>query len=104
MKRLRRVAAPARPVPTPAEVCADFEPYRLISARRAAGMSRKDLAPQVGVEPWQVAHWETGISTPKAYQLEKVAEATGHLVAFFKRGRPMAIIDSSQVFICSIDR
>lgn len=85
-------------------MCADFEPYRLVQARQLHGWTRRDLSEHTGVEPWRICHWETGISAPKAYRLEKVAEATGELVAFFKRGRPIAYIDSSQLFMCSTDR
>ncbi|MEU4558400.1 helix-turn-helix transcriptional regulator [Actinoplanes sp. NPDC023936] len=70
-------------------MCADFEPYRLIQARQLAMLSRADIATHVGVPAWQVLHWESSISVPKAYQIEKLAEITGMVVPFFKRGRPM---------------
>jgi transcriptional regulator with XRE-family HTH domain len=104
MTRLRPLRAPLPPSPTAAEVCADFEPYRLIQARNLLGWTRRDLADATGVEPWRIGHWETAISVPKPFELEKVAEATGCLVAFFKRGRPMPILDSSHLFMCSVDR
>ncbi len=104
MRRLRPVSSLPKPQPTAVEVCADFEPYRLVQARNLLGWTRRDLSEATGVEPWRILHWETGISAPKAYELEKVAEATGHIVAFFKRGRPMAILDSSQLFMCEVDR
>lgn len=104
MTRLRGLRAPLPPSPTPAEVCADFEPHRLVQARNLLGWTRRDLSDATGYEPWRICHWESAISVPKPYELEKVAEATGQLVAFFKRGRPMAILDSSQLFMCSVDR
>lgn len=88
MTRVRHLRATLPPAPTAVEVCADFEPGRLVQARHLAMMGRGDLAANVGVPPWQVLHWESAISVPKAYQLEKIADATGQLVAFFKRGRP----------------
>lgn len=104
MTRLRALRAPLPPSPTPAEVCADFEPYRLIQARNLLGWTRRDLADATGVEPWRICHWESAVSVPKAYQLERVAEATGQLVAYFKRGRPMPILDSAHLHMCNIDR
>jgi transcriptional regulator with XRE-family HTH domain len=89
MTRLRPLRAPLPPSPSTAEVCADFEPARLEQARHLAGMSRGDLGHRIGVTPLQVVHWECGVNVPKPYELEKIAETTGHLVAFFKRGRPM---------------
>lgn len=104
MARLRALRAPLPPSPTPAEVCADFEPYRLIQARNLAGLTRRDLADAIGVEPWRIAHWETAVTVPKPYELEKIAEATGMIVPFFKRGRPMPILDSAHLHMCTIDR
>jgi transcriptional regulator with XRE-family HTH domain len=88
-RHLRALSTPLPPQPTAVEVSADFEPYRLIQARQLTMLSRADLAAHVGVLAWQVLHWESGISAPKAYQLEKLAEVTDTIVPFFKRGRPM---------------
>jgi transcriptional regulator with XRE-family HTH domain len=104
MTRLRRLSAPLPPSPTTPEVCADFEPHRLVQARQLLGWTRRDLSEHTGIEPWRICHWESAASAPKPHDLEKVAEATGQLVAFFKRGRPMAILDSSQLFMCTVDR
>lgn len=104
MRRLRALGASLLSEPTAVEVCADFEPYRLVQARHLAMLGRGDLADRVGVPAWQVLHWESAISVPKPYQLERIAEVTGQIVAFFKRGRPMAIIDSSRLFVCTVDR
>lgn len=104
MTRLFGLGAPLKPQPTPAAVCADFEPHRLVQARNLLGWSRRDLSEATGYEPWRIAQWESAVSVPKPYELEKVAEAAGHLVAFFKRGRPMAVLDSSRLFMCRVDR
>nr|WP_221374527.1 helix-turn-helix transcriptional regulator [Actinoplanes polyasparticus] len=104
MARLRALSAPPPPQPTAVEVCADFEPYRLIQARQMNGWTRRDLSEATGLTPQQIAWFEGGVLTPKAYELERIADATGTLVAFFKRGRPMAILDSSALFMCTTDR
>lgn len=100
MRRPRALRAPLPPSPTLAEVCADFEPHRLVQARNLLGWTRRDLSERTGIEPWRICHWESTISAPKPYELEKIADATGQLVAYFKRGRPMAILDSSKLFMC----
>lgn len=92
MRHLRAAQAPTRPVPTLAKVCADFEPQRLIQARHLAMLGRGDLGQLIGAPAWQVLHWESGISAPKPYQLAQIAERTDQLPAYFKRGRPMAMI------------
>ncbi len=104
MTRSRRFSRPRTPAPSAVEVCADFEPYRLIQARQLSGLSRTDIGQHLGVPAWQILHWETAISAPKAYQLERLAELLEVPVPFFKRGRPMVILDSSHLHMCSIDR
>lgn len=103
MTRSRR-SAPRTPGPSTVEVCADFEPRRLIQARNLLGWRRRDLADATGITPQQIQWWEVGVSVPKPYELEQVAEATGCLVAFFKRGRPLPQLDSGHLFMCTIDR
>jgi hypothetical protein len=92
MRRLRSLSTPLPPEPTTAEVCADFEPYRLIQARQLAMLSRADIGAALGVPAWRVLHWESSISAPRPDQLVKLAEVTGTIVPFFKRGRPMVRI------------
>lgn len=104
MTRLRCLSAPVKPAVTAVEACADFEPYRLVQARQMLGWTRRDLADATGLTPQQIMWWETSVGAPKAYELEKIAEATGHIVGFFKRGRPMAILDSSALHMCEVDR
>lgn len=89
MTRLRALSAPQKPEPSLADICADFEPHRLVQARQLAMLSRADIGEAVGVPAWQVLHWESNIGAPKPYQLEKLAEVTGMIPAFFKGGRPM---------------
>ncbi len=92
------------PDPTPAEVCGDFEPLRLVQARNLPGWTRRDLAEAAGCMPQQVCWWESAVTVPKPYEIERAAQATGRLVTFLKRGRPMAALDSAHLFMCSIDQ
>lgn len=81
-----------------------FEPARLIQARRMAMMSRADVAAAVGVPTWQVTGWECSTHVPRPDQVLKLAKALGFLPRFFDAGRPMARLDSMDVFICGKDR
>ncbi|MFI7073597.1 helix-turn-helix domain-containing protein [Micromonospora sediminicola] len=91
---------PTPPAVTAVEVAAEFEPYRLVQARHLAGLRRAELAEQAGVAPWQIVQWESHVTGPKAYEVERLADVLGVPVGFFKRGRPMAFLDASSVFIC----
>ncbi|MEV5819267.1 helix-turn-helix transcriptional regulator [Micromonospora haikouensis] len=101
---VRRAWASTTPVPTAVEVAADFEPYRLVQARHLAAIGRQDLAAAVGVPPWRIVHWESRISTPVAYEVEKLARALDVPVGFFKGGRPMAYLSAADVHWCGGDR
>ncbi len=100
----RKAEAPAAPTPTAVEVAADFEPYRLVQARHLAAVGRQDLAAAVGVPPWRILHWESHVSNPVAYEVEKLAKALDVPVGFFKGGRPMAYLSVSDVHWCGGDR
>lgn len=54
----------------------DGVPARLRSARRAAGLTQKQLAHALGVEPITVSRWERGITTPSLSRLRRIAELT----------------------------
>lgn len=95
---------PAQPGRTAAEVANNFAPTRLQSARELRGVGRRDLSEQIGEAPTAVIHWETGITKPVAYQLERLAQVLEVPVTYFAAGRPEIRLDSSDVFICSIDR
>lgn len=90
--------------PTAVEVAADFEPYRLVQARHLAMIGRQDLAAAVGVPGWRIVHWESRISTPVAYEIEKLAQALDVPAGFFKGGRPMAYLSAADVHWCGGDR
>jgi len=49
---------------------------RLRIARRSAGMTQKQLADRLGVEPITVSRWERGVTTPSIPRLQRIAELT----------------------------
>ena len=49
---------------------------RLRIARRSAGLTQKQLAEALGVEPITVSRWERGVTTPSLPRLRRVAEVT----------------------------
>jgi transcriptional regulator with XRE-family HTH domain len=49
---------------------------RLRAARRAAGMTQKQLAEAIGVESITVSRWERGVTVPALSRLRRVAEIT----------------------------
>ncbi len=104
----RRKTQPAKPAtshpgqPTPVEVCDTLEPGRISQARGMRGWTRRELGDAVGVTAATVGHWEFGSWKVRPHQLTKLAEVCDVPIGFFARGRPMARIDSSEVFICSV--
>lgn len=49
---------------------------RLRSARRAAGLTQKQLGDVLGVESITVSRWERGVTTPSLPRLRRIAEVT----------------------------
>ena len=49
---------------------------RLRIARRSAGLTQKQLAEALGVEPITVSRWERGVTTPSLPRLRRIAEVT----------------------------
>lgn len=49
---------------------------RLRTARRAAGLTQKQLAQELGVESITVSRWERGVTTPSLPRLRRIAEVT----------------------------
>ena len=45
-------------------------------ARRSAGLTQKQLAAALGVEPITVSRWERGVTTPSLPRLRRIAEVT----------------------------
>lgn len=104
MPRSRRFSAPTPPAPTLTEVCAEFEPLRLVQARNMHGWRRADLADASGITAQRICHLESAVSKPQPWELTKLAEVLEVPHAFFRRGRPMAVLDSSALFMCTTDR
>ena len=50
---------------------------RIMSFRRAAGFTQRELACRVGVSPQAVSKWERGLSCPDITILDELADATG---------------------------
>lgn len=102
--RKGRTLKPVPADPTPVEICDNLEPYRIAQARGINGWTRADLAERVGVTERTVAAWEFGGRKLRPEELQRIAEVTGYPPPFFRNGRPMARLDSSEVFICGSDR
>ena len=49
---------------------------RLRTARRSSGLTQKQLAAELGVEPITVSRWERGVTTPTLPRLRQIAEIT----------------------------
>lgn len=103
-RRKRRAPRERRPDdPTPVDVCDNLEPGRIIQARGLRGWTRAELADAVGVTPATVAAWETGSYRLRPDILLRLADLFDVPAAFFRNGRPMARLDTSDVFICTVD-
>ena len=49
---------------------------RVRAARRAAGLTQKQLAEALGVEPITVSRWERDVTSPSLPRLRRIAELT----------------------------
>jgi transcriptional regulator with XRE-family HTH domain len=49
---------------------------RVRAARRAAGLTQKQLAESLGVEPITVSRWERDVTSPSLPRLRRIAELT----------------------------
>ena len=49
---------------------------RLRAARRAAGLTQKELGEALGVEAVTVSRWERGVTSPSLPRLRRIAELT----------------------------
>jgi Zn-dependent peptidase ImmA (M78 family)/DNA-binding XRE family transcriptional regulator len=79
-------------LPTP--VGSRFEPARLTQARVRRGISKTDLAGEVGVSPAAVGQYEAGVNAPRPEVLDRLAAALEVRPEFFSVGRPLARIDT----------
>lgn len=59
-----------------------FNPTRLKIARQRAGLTKKELAERIGVDPRAVSGFEAGQYTPTEEKVDRIARATGFPRAF----------------------
>lgn len=71
-----------------------FEPARLTQARFRLGVSKSDLAGEVGVSPAAIGQYEAGVNSPRPEVLDRLALALKVRPGFFSVGRPLARIDT----------
>ena len=57
----------------------------IITCRKRAGLSRADLADEIGVTYNAVWTWESGRSCPSADNLIRICQATGHELVIQKK-------------------
>jgi Zn-dependent peptidase ImmA (M78 family)/transcriptional regulator with XRE-family HTH domain len=71
-----------------------FEPARLTQARVRLGVSKTELANEVGVSPAAIGQYEAGVTAPRREVLDRLASALKVRQEFFNAGRPLARIDT----------
>lgn len=71
-----------------------FEPARLTQARVRVGMSKADLASEVGVSAAAIGQYEAGVNSPRPDVLDRLASALKVRAGFFGVGRPLARLDT----------
>ncbi len=79
-----------------------FQPPRLRLARRLRGITQKDLARRVEVTPAAVSQYESGVHSPTAEMVERLAVVLKCLPEFFFR--PLGIDDDVPAFFRSLRR
>jgi len=78
----------------PASGSGRFEPARLIQARVRLGVSKTELAGEVGVSAAAIGQYEAGVNSPRPEVLERLASTLKVRPGFFGIGRPLARIDT----------
>lgn len=68
----------------------NFDPARLTLARQLRGLTKVELAEQVGVSTAAISQHESGKARPGTAVLGRIAFALRFPVAFFEAGRPIA--------------
>lgn len=71
-----------------------FEPARLTQARVRLGLSKTDLAAEVGVSAAAVGQYEAGVNSPRPDVVDRLARALAVRAEFFNVGRPLARVDT----------
>lgn len=65
-----------------------FVPERLFDARKARGMTQKDVAELVGCEASAISKWENGQAAPEPATLTPLANSLGVYPTFFSKSLP----------------
>jgi Zn-dependent peptidase ImmA (M78 family)/transcriptional regulator with XRE-family HTH domain len=78
----------------PAPASGRFEPARLTQARVRVGVSKTDLAGEVGVSAAAIGQYEAGVNSPRPDVLDRLASTLKVRPGFFSVGRPLARIDT----------
>ncbi|MEU8001076.1 XRE family transcriptional regulator [Catellatospora sp. NPDC049111] len=84
-----------------AEAAKHFDPARLTQARQLAGLTKRELADQVGVSAAAIGQYETG-TRPRPEVLMGISAVLGYEVGFFRIGRPYARLDASAAHFRSL--
>lgn len=71
-----------------------FEPARLTQARVRLGMSKTELANEVGVSPAAIGQYEADVNAPRPEILDRLTDVLKVRPGFFSVGRPLARIDT----------
>lgn len=71
-----------------------FEPARLTQARVRIGISKTDLASEVGVSAAAIGQYEAGVNSPRPEVLDRLASVLKVCPGYFGVGRPLARIDT----------
>lgn len=79
-----------------------FEPARLTQARARVGVSKTDLALEVGVSAAAIGQYEAGVNSPRADVLDRLAKSLDVRPGFFDVGRPLARIDTMNAHFRSL--
>lgn len=80
--------------PTPESGRGRFEPARLTQARVRLGVTKTDLAAEVGVSAAAIGQYEAGVNSPRSEVLSRLAKTLKVRPEFFSVGRPLARVDA----------
>ncbi|MFE5291839.1 XRE family transcriptional regulator [Isoptericola sp. NPDC056618] len=78
----------------PSATSGRFEPARLTQARVRLGLSKTELAGEVGVSANAIGQYEAGVNSPRPEVLSRLADALKVRPGFFSVGRPMARLEA----------
>lgn len=68
---------------------------RLTQARLLAGLTKQEVAQELGVSPAAVGQWEAGVRPPRAEHIAGLARVLAVPVAFFRIGRPQVRMNAA---------